>query len=100
MGERRGLGGGDRGLVSGSAGCTATGSLGTGCAGTEPERWLDAESTAGKVGGLTKVASLATRSLKREVAASSRARKSSWSLARRASFFFFILKGVCIHVTT
>ena len=94
MGERGGLGGGDRGLVSGSAGCTATGSLGTGCAGTEPGRGLDAESTAGKAGGLTKAASLATRSLNREVAASSRARKSSWSLARRASSRLRMLGGV------
>ena len=94
MGERGGLGGGDTGLVIGSAGCTATGSLGTESAGSEPERGLDATSTAGRAGGLTKDASLATRSRKRDVAASSRARKSSWSLASKASSKLRMLGGV------
>ena len=73
------------GLVSESVGCTATESLGTECAGTEPECKPDVASTAERAGELTKDESLAVRSRKREVAASSRARKSSWSLARRAS---------------
>ena len=94
MGERGGLGGGDEGLLSGSVGCTATESLGTECAGTEPGRRPDEASTAGEAGVLTNDASLAARSHKREVAASSRARKSSWSLARRASSRLRMLGGV------
>ena len=92
VGERGGLGGGDEGgLVSKSAGCTATESMGTECAGGEPERWPDEVSGTGWAEELTNDASLAAKSRKRDVAASSRARKSSWSLARRASFFFFFL---------
>ena len=88
MGERGGLGGGEAGLVIGSADCTATGSLGT-------ERGPDATSTAmGADEVLAKAASLAARLRKREVAASSRARKSSWSLARRASCRLRVLGGM------
>ena len=75
VGERGGLGGGDEGgLVIGSADCTATGSMGATCAGTGLKRGLDVASTAKGAGKLTKLASLAARSHKREVAASSRAR--------------------------
>ena len=94
MGEHGGLGGGDTGLVIQSAGCTATESMGTGCAGAEPGRGLDVRSTAERAGELTNVASLAASSRKREEAASSRARKSSWSLARRASSRLRMLGGV------
>ena len=95
MGDRGGLGGGEAGLVRGSAGCTATGSLGAGCAGTEPGRGPDATSTAMGAGEvLAKCASLAARLRRRESAASSRARKSSWSLARRASSKLRMLGGM------
>ena len=95
MGERGGLGGGDEGgLVIGSAGCTATGSLGTARAGEGPLRRPDEVSAAGWAGGLTKKASLAARSRRRDCAASSRARKSSWSLASKASSKLRILGGV------
>ena len=94
MGERGGLGGGDAGLVIGSVGCTAMESLGTRGAGAEPERGLDSRSTAGGAGGLTNIASLVARSRRREIAASSRARKLSWSLARRASSRLRMLRGM------
>ena len=95
MGERGGLGGGDEGgLVIGSVDCTATGSLGAGSAGVRPECEPDEVSMAGWAGGLTNDASLATRSRRRDFAASSRARKLSWSLARRASNKLRMLGGM------
>ena len=95
MGERGGLGGGDEGgLVIGSADCTATGSLGAGSAGAEPGRKPDEVSVADWAGELANGASLATRSRRRDFAASSRARKSSWSLARRASSKLRMLGGM------
>ena len=95
MGERGGLGGGDEGgLVIGSTDCTATGSLGTERVGEGLERRPDEASMAGWAGGLTNIASLAARSRRREFAALSRARKSSWSLASKASSRLRMLGGV------
>ena len=84
MGERGGLGGGDDGLVIKSAGCTATGDVGTVCAGTEPGRKLGAEPAAEVFVDRKMRKSLFATSLKRDMDSSSSARRSSGSLLRSA----------------
>ena len=86
MGERGGLGGGDCGLVSGSAGCTAAGTVGAG-------RGLEAlEGVPAGVFRRKRKRRLA-RSRNRDMDVSSRARKSSWSLFRSASRRLLTLGG-------
>ena len=89
MGERGGLGGGDCGLVSGSAGCTATGTMGAG---------RDLGALEGVPAGVfrKKRKSRLARSFKRDRALSSRARRSSWSLSRRATKRDLVLGGVTL----
>ena len=80
MGDRGGLGGGDEGLVMEPAGCTATGDVGTVCAGTEPGRELGKEPTAGDFVDRNMRKSLFARSLRRDIDSLSSARRSSESL--------------------
>ena len=80
VGDRGGLGGGDEGLVMEPAGCTATGDVGTVCAGTEPGRELGKEPTAGDFVDRNMRKSLFARSLRRDIDSLSSARRSSESL--------------------
>ena len=86
MGERGGLGGGDCSLVSGSAGCTAAGTMGAG-------RGL--EVLEGVPVGVfrRKQKRQLVRSRSRDMDTLSRARKSSWSLFRSASRRLLMLGG-------
>ena len=94
MGERGGLGGGDAGLVIGSAGCTATGDVGMVCAGTEPGRELGADVPGAEVFVVRRTRnSLFATSLRRDMDSSSNARRSSWSLIRSAERRLLTLGG-------
>ena len=93
MGERGGLGGGDGGLVIRSAGCTATGDVGTVCAGTEPGRELGAEPAAEVFVDHKMRKSLLATSLKRDMDSSSSDRRSSGSLLRSAERRLLTLGG-------
>ena len=93
MGERGGLGGGDDGLVIGSAGCTATGDVGTVRAGTEPGRELGAEPAAEVFVDHKMRKSLLATSLKRDMDSSSSDRRSSGSLLRSAERRLLTLGG-------
>ena len=97
MGERGGLGGGDNGLVIESAGCTATGDVGTVCAGTEPGHELGAEEPAAEVFEDRRMRkSLFATSLRRDMDSSSRALKSSWSFCSRATKRDLVLRGITL----
>ena len=93
MGERGGLGGGDAGLVIESAGCTATGDVGTVCAGTEPGRELGKEPAAGDFVDRKMRKSLFATSLRRDMDSSSSARRSSESLLRSVERRLLTLGG-------
>ena len=94
MGERGGLGGGDDGLVIKSAGCTATGDVGTVCAGTEPGRELGREPAAGVFEFRRKRKSRFATSLTRDMDSLSRALRSSWSFCSRAAKRDLVLGGI------
>ena len=96
MGERGGLGGGDDGLVIKSAGCTATGDVGTVCAGTEPGRELGAEEPAEVFEDRRMRKSLFATSLNRDMDSSSRAWRSSGSLLRSAERRLLTLGGTTV----
>ena len=94
MGERGGLGGGDAGFVIESAGCTATGDVGTVCAGTEPGRELGKEPAAGDFVDRKTRKSLFATSLRRDMDSSSSARRSSESLLRSVERRLLTLGGM------
>ena len=88
MGDRGGLGGGDCGcLVIGSADCTAAGTVGAG---------NDLGALEGVSVGVfrKKQKSRFAKSLRRDMASSSRARRSSWSLSNRVAKSDLVLGGV------
>ena len=88
MGDRGGLGVGDCGcLVIGSAGCTAAGTVGAG---------IDLGALEGVPAGVLrrKRKSRFAKSLRRDMASSSRAWRSSWSLSNRATRSDLVLGGV------
>ena len=86
MGDRGGLGGGDWGLVSESAGCTAADSVGAG---------RDVGGPAGVPEGVLrkKRKSLLATSRRRDKDSLSRARRSSWSFCKRATRRDLTLRG-------
>ena len=86
VGERGGLGGGDCSLVSSSADCTATGTVGAG---------RDLGAPEGIPAGVRrkKQKRRLARSRRRDIASSSRAWKSSWSLFRSAERRLLTLGG-------
>ena len=86
VGERGGLGGGDCGFVSGSADCTATGTVGVG---------RDLGAPEGIPAGVRrkKRKRRLARSRRRDIASSSRAWRSSWSLFRSAKRRLLTLGG-------
>ena len=89
MGDRGGLGGGDCGLVIGSAGCTAAGTVGAG---------RDLGALEGVPAGVfrKKRKRRFAKSLRRDMDSLSRARRSSWSLSRRATKRDLVLGGVML----
>ena len=93
VGERGGLGGGDEGLVMEPAGCTATGDVGTVCAGMEPGRELGAEPTAGDFVDHNMRKSLFATSLRRDMDSSSSAQRLSESLLSSAERRLLTLGG-------
>ena len=96
MGECGGLGGGDDGLVSESAGHTATGDVGTVCAGTEPGRELGAEEPAEVFEDRRTRKSLFATSRKRDMDSSSNAWRSSGSLLRSTERRLLTLGGTTV----
>ena len=86
MGEQGGLGGGDCGLVSGSTDCTATGTVGAG---------RDLGAPEGVPAGIRrkKRKRQLARSRRRDIASSSRAWRSSWSLLKSTERRLLMLGG-------
>ena len=89
MGDQGGLRGGNCGLVIGSMGCTATGTMGAG---------RDLGALEGVPAGVfrKKRKRQFAKSLRRDMDSSSRAWRSSWSLSRRATKRDLVLGGVTL----